>query len=286
MRRNLFIIIAALAVAAAIALATRDRIPEPAATVQPVATGPSLEESASPAADSLAMGGETIDGLPTGGPTPGSTAPAGQPPAQEAGAPAGDPDAASIVRRAADAYSRVRSMKAAFVQRTENPLLGQTTTSRGIMYQRRPDRFKLSFTDPAGDVIVSDGRYFWIYYPSVDAKQVMRAPVSEAGAGAVDLQAQFLGDTDRRFTATLEGTEAVNGRSAHVVTMLPRENLGYRRLKVWIDARDHLVRRFEITENNENVRRFDLSDVQINPQLEESIFRFAMPAGARIVERG
>ena len=285
MRRNLFIVFAAVAIAAAIALATRDRIPEPGTAVEPVARAPSTLESAPAGADPVSAPAGGMGDVASADPALQDPAPAERG-AAPAAAPAGDPDAAAIVRRAADAYSKVQSMKAAFVQRTENPLLGQTTTSRGTLYQRRPDRFKLSFTDPAGDVIVSDGRYFWIYYPSVDEKQVMRAPVSEAGAGAVDLQAQFLGDTDRRFTATLEGTVPVGGRNAYVVTMLPRENLGYRKLKVWIDARDHLVRRFEITENNDNVRRFDLSDVQINPQLGESIFRFTMPAGARIVERG
>src|SRR5690606_20343402 len=124
------------------------------------------------------------------------------------------------------------------------------TTGRGTLYQRRPDRILLRFSEPAGDVIVGDGRHFWIYYPSVDAKQVIRAPAGEAGAGGVDLQAQFAGDPVTRFTATLEGKESVGGQAAHVLTLVPRQRMGYRKLKVWVDERDHLVRRFEITEEN------------------------------------
>ena len=282
MRTNLLIIVVAVAVAAAIALATRDRMPESEAADRSVARDSMANPVARRGADGAVL---PLDSMSE--PQPGVT-PAAPPAADNAGVTPATVDvtAAAIVRRAADAYSRVRSMKASFVQRTENPLLGNTTTSHGTLYQQRPDRFKLNFTEPAGDVIVSDGRFFWIYYPSVDPKQVMRAPVSAAGAGAVDLQAQFLGDTDRRFTATLEGTADVNGRSAHVVTMVPRENLGYRRLKVWVDTQDHLVRRFEIVENNDNVRRFDLSQLQINPQIAPSVFQFTVPEGARIVERG
>jgi hypothetical protein len=107
---------------------------------------------------------------------------------------------ATILKRASTAYTNMKSMRANFVQRRENPLLGSSMTSRGRLFQRKPDRFLLKFTEPDGDVIVSDGRYFWLYYPSVDSKQVLRSPTSEDGAGAVDLQAQFIGDPLRRFT--------------------------------------------------------------------------------------
>jgi len=196
------------------------------------------------------------------------------------------PDVAAILQRASAAYAEVRSLQADFVQRTENPLLRRTITSRGTIYQRRPDRFLMRFSEPEGDVIVSDGGHIWVYYPSVDEKQVVRMPAGAGGAGGVDLQAQFLGDPMKRFTPTYEGREEVAGRSAYVVTLDPREPVGYRRLKVWIDARDHLVRRFELTEENGSVRRFELTNLRINPSLGEELFRFTPPAGAHVVDRG
>ncbi|HEY8483497.1 MAG TPA: outer membrane lipoprotein carrier protein LolA [Longimicrobiales bacterium] len=197
-----------------------------------------------------------------------------------------EPEAAAILRRASAAYAKIRSLQADFVQELENPLLGTRSTGRGTLYQRRPDRILLRFTEPAGDVIVGDGRHFWIYYPSVDAKQVIRAPAGEAGAGGVDLQAQFVGDPVTRFTATLEGKESVGGRPAHVLTLVPRQRMGYRKLKVWVDERDHLVRRFEITEENGAVRRFELRNLVLNPSLGDELFRFTPPPGARIIDRG
>lgn len=197
-----------------------------------------------------------------------------------------EPDAAAILQRVSAAYAKLRSLKADFVQQMQNPLLRTQVVSRGTLYQRRPDRFLLRFSDPAGDLIVSDGRYFWIYYPSVDEKQVIRAPAGEGRAGGVDLQAQFLGDPLTRFTPTLEGRETVLGRSAFVLTLLPKQPVGYRKLRVWIDARDHLVRRFELTEENGSVRHFELSNVQTNPTLGDELFRFTPPAGAHVVDRG
>lgn len=70
------------------------------------------------------------------------------------------------------------------------------------------------------------------------------------------------------------------------MNLVPRQRAEYRSLKAWIDARDGLVRRFELTEHNGNVRRFDLHNLRVNPTIAESVFQFTPPPGARIVEAG
>lgn len=197
-----------------------------------------------------------------------------------------EPDARTVLLRASEAYGKVRSLRAEFVQTAENPLLRSRVTSRGTLVQRRPDRFLMRFSEPAGDVIVSDGEWIWVYYPSVDEKQVMRAPVGAGGAGGADLQAQFLGDPLTRFTPSLEGTESVRGRRAYVLLLTPRVDTGFRSLKVWIDAQDHLVRRFELVESNGVKRHFELDRLEVDVAAPDSLFRFTPPEGARIVERG
>jgi outer membrane lipoprotein-sorting protein len=203
-------------------------------------------------------------------------------PAPEPTASASQDQGAAVLQRAATAYANLRALKADFVMQHSNPLLRQQTTSRGTLYQRRPDRIALRFTDPAGDVILSDGQFYWIYYPSVDAQQVIRCPAA-GGEQGVDLQAQFVGDPVQRFRYTLHGQESVGGRPAHVLTLEPREQAEYRTLKVWLDTRDSLARRFEITEHNSTVRRFELSDFAVNASIPDATFRFTPPPNARIV---
>jgi outer membrane lipoprotein carrier protein len=222
-------------------------------------------------------------------PTSGGAAGAGNGATPSPAAPlsqAQQDDGAAILKRAADAYANVRSMKADFVMQFNNPLLRQQTTSRGTLYQRRPDRIALRFSDPAGDVLLSDGESFWVYYPSIDAKQVIRCAAAASGDQGVDLQAQFVGDPVRRFRFTHHGQESVAGRTAEVLTLEPRERAEYRTLKVWLDTRDALARRFEITEHNGSVRRFELSSFEVNPTIPDATFRFSPPEGAQIVSCG
>lgn len=192
-------------------------------------------------------------------------------------------DGAAILRRAAAAYRKIQAMRADFVQLQENPLLRRTITSRGTFFQQQPDKFLMRFSEPAGDVVVGDGRYFWVYYPSHDAKQVIRLPAS-VGQG-VDLQSQFIGDPTTRFRHTLHGKEEVDGRRASVLTLVPLEPAGYRSLKVWIDDQDSLIRRFILTNDNGVVQNFSLSNLEVNPKLDASLFRFTPPAGATIIDR-
>jgi outer membrane lipoprotein carrier protein len=230
----------------------------------------------SPAAERPSAGGQGSPGTGPDAPTSSDDRPA----APSASAAESQETVEEVLRATARRYEDVRALQADFEQRLTNTLLGRTTHSAGTLYQRQPDRFLMRFSDPAGDVIVSDGEYFWLYYPSADARQVIR---SRRGAGGLDLRSQFVGDPVRRFKATSHGTEVVRGRSTHVITLDPREPVGYRRLKVWIDAADHLVRRFELTEENGNVRQFDLTDLRVNPSLPDDLFRFEPPEGAVVV---
>jgi outer membrane lipoprotein carrier protein len=194
-------------------------------------------------------------------------------------------DPAAALKKTASIYSAMQSMQAEFTMVTTNPLLNSTVRSHGMLYQRRPDRILLKFDDPKGDLILGDGHFFWVYYPSVDAKQVTKTAAAN-GAGVVDLQAQFVGDPLTRFNHTMEGHESVDGRDALMLTLIPRDDVGYRVLKIWIDSKDSLVRRFEVTDNNRIIRRLDLKDLAVNPALADSLFRFTPPAGVNVVERG
>jgi outer membrane lipoprotein carrier protein len=195
----------------------------------------------------------------------------------------GDP-ARDALERASRAYEELRSLRADFTMQLENPLLRRTINSSGTLWQRSPDRILLRFTEPEGDVIVGDGRYFWVYYPSVNPDQVTRAPASQGSSGGVDLRAQFLGDPTERFEYTLVGTESVQGRPAHILTLVPKGEAGYTSLKVWIDDGDGLARRFAITEHSGATRTFSLTSLERNPALPDDLFQFTPPPGVHVVE--
>jgi chaperone LolA len=297
--KKILILVGAAGVAVAIAIGARNQLTLDREAAQTNETSVVRRAQARPASGDAGIQPGLVNGgavaeLPAGSPLPGpqreassaAAAPAPAQPTVQHEAQPESPETDAILRRASAAYGKVRSLRATFTQQIDNPLLGTHINSEGTLYQRRPDRILLKFSKPDGDLLMSDGRYFWVFYPSVDAKQVIRAPAAAAGQGGVDLQAQFLGDPVQRFRSTLNGKETVAGRSAFVLTMIPRTAMAYKQLKVWIDEKDALARRFEIAEENGNVRRFELRDVQVNTAIADDVFKFVPPAGARVIERG
>jgi len=247
--------------------------------------------------DRAAAGGDTSVTAAAAGqggvaaPAPGSGDAASAPAAASggAGAPAvvparGGQDANEILRRVEQTAAGIRTLEADFVQTLRVPLLDTDRTSRGRLYQRKPDRFAMRFSDPAGDLMVADGQHFWIYYPSNDRTQVIRTSIAQGGEGA-DFQRQFLSNATARFVATLNGQESVGGRPAYVLTLVPKGESPYKVVRIWVDTQDNLVRRFEMTEENESVRRVELQNLRVNQPVNEAMFAFTPPAGTQVLEQ-
>jgi outer membrane lipoprotein-sorting protein len=76
----------------------------------------------------------------------------------------------------------------------------------------------------------------------------------------------------------------VHGHPTWEVTLTPRGESPYRRVKVWIDTRSLLVRRFEIVEQNETVRTVVLDDLQPDAQIPDDAFEFRPPPDADVFE--
>ena len=216
--------------------------------------------------------------------TAAATQSAANAPAPSSAAPAGQEDANAILRRVEQTAAGVRTLEADFTQNLRVPLLNSDQSSAGKLYQRKPDRFLMRFTQPAGDVMVADGRYFWIYYPSSDRTQVIRTSIAEGGEQA-DFQRQFLSNATDRFVATLNGVEAVGGRPAWALTLVPRRASPYRVIRIWVDREDNLVRRFEMTEENNSVRRVELRNLKVNQPVSDALFTFTPPAGTHVFDQ-
>jgi len=194
-------------------------------------------------------------------------------------------DADAILDRAVAAYRHVTTLRADFTQTLRDPMIGTDATSRGQLYQQRPDRFAMRWSQPRGDALVVDGRYLWVYLPSSVPNQVVKSAVTGRPGENPDVIAEFLDAPREKFTVAFLGSEAIAGRSADVLSFTPkRPNGPYRQVVVWLDAGDALPRQIEITEASGAVRRIALSRLRVNASIAASTFTFRVPAGVRVVD--
>ena len=193
-----------------------------------------------------------------------------------------EPDPAlRALEGAAERYREVNAMCADFEQVIEVRLVRRTVESRGRVCQQRPNLFSMRFTDPRGDMVISDGAHFWVYYPSIDEEQVTRRPAAQS-PGRHDFFREFLEDPAGKYAAEDGGTEVVKGRECRVVSLTPRAGASYLGARLWLDTESHIIRRLELQEENGNLRTVSLSDVDLSPALDPGLFTFEVPEGARV----
>lgn len=192
-----------------------------------------------------------------------------------------DPGLAAL-EAAAERYAALGTICADFVQVLDNPLPGSAKTSRGRLCQERPNRFRMDFADPEGDEVVADGSWFWVYYKSLDAGQVLRFPL-DPSRGGLDFFREFLSEPASKYEVATEGEEAVDGHATLRLSLTPRSSRGLVSATVWVDPEARLIRRIEVTEDNGLTRRVSLSALALDPTLAGDYFEFTVPPGVDVV---
>ena len=188
------------------------------------------------------------------------------------------------VEAAAERYREIGAFCADFAPTIEVKLLGRRVESSGKLCRRHPDLFSMRFADPEGDMVVSDGERLWVYYRSVDPGRVLSYPAANA-PGSHDLVIELLQDPSTGYAPAEPATEVVEGRKCRVVDAIPGPGARYRGARLWIDGQSHLLRRIELREASGNLRSVTLSGYTLSPPPADSLFAFAVPEGARVVDR-
>ena len=198
-------------------------------------------------------------------------------------APAQNAD--SILDRAVTAFQNVTTLRADFTQLVKDEMIGTNSTSRGEFLQQRPNRFAMRWRQPPGDVILSDGSWLWVYLPSSAPGQAVKSAVTGRPGQSPDVVAEFLERPRERFTITYVRTEPVGGRTADVLSFVPRQSgTAYRQVLLWIDRQDNLPHQVEISEASGTLRRITLDKLRINASIPASSFSFRPPSGVRVVD--
>ncbi|MFN2421219.1 MAG: outer membrane lipoprotein chaperone LolA [Gemmatimonadota bacterium] len=191
-----------------------------------------------------------------------------------------DPDA--IARRADEALAALRSLRASFVQEVQNPLLEKTTTGRGTILYRAPDRYRIAYNDPAGDLVVNDGTRVWIYLPSSQPGQVIRQPAQETG---VRNPLMYLRDLRDRYAVRYVGVETVSGHSADKLDLTPRgQGAPFAAVEAWVDRDTGLLRRVRTRAEDGVVTTYTFTTLERNVRLNDTLFRFAPPRGVEVFD--
>ena len=190
-----------------------------------------------------------------------------------------------VLDHARQTYQTITSLSAEFVQVITNPMIGAPDTTHGRLYQMRPSRFAMRFTDPKGDRIVADGRFLWLYTPSTTPGQVIRSRIPEYGTTGPNLIGQFVEEPRERYTAHYLRADSLDHTAVDLIGLVPKHDQPYSQAVIWVGREDGLVHRLDITEASGQERTVILRNLKVNSGVPGRELTFSPPAGVRVVDQ-
>lgn len=190
-----------------------------------------------------------------------------------------------ILDHASQTYQTITSLSADFDQIVTNPMIGAPDTTHGRLYQMRPSRFAMRFTDPKGDRIVADGRFLWLYTPSTTPGQVIRSRIPQSGTTGPNLIGQFVERPRERYTSRYVRADSLPDGVSDVIALVPKlDDQPYSNAVIWVGREDGLVHRLEIAEASGQRRTVVLRQIRVNGGVPGRELTFWPPAGVRVVD--
>ncbi|MEA1868851.1 MAG: outer membrane lipoprotein-sorting protein [Euryarchaeota archaeon] len=157
---------------------------------------------------------------------------------------------------------------------------------------KSPDKSRFEYIEPAelaGTVMVTNGSTMWMYDPAKN--QVTKMELRETECGPFDMNyteiiRNLLNETDLSYG----GTESINGRSAYVLNITPRDETelvqDITNTRVWVDCENWMLLGIAMYDPDENLAvKTEYRDITFNTGIPDSEFIFEVPEGAVVVER-
>jgi outer membrane lipoprotein carrier protein len=185
-----------------------------------------------------------------------------------------------ILKRLESRYS-APGFSARFFQSSTLKAMDITETASGTMTVKRPGMMRWIYEKPDKQEIITDGKQLWIYRPADNQVTIGNSP-SFFGDGK---GASFLSNIQsvrKTFHVTME---KMNASQEYVLKLVPMDK-SYDLSSVLLVVSNDTFDIVEVVTYNsyEDETRIELSNIQIEQNLDDAQFKFTIPQGAEVVK--
>ncbi len=148
---------------------------------------------------------------------------------------------------------------------------------------KQPNMIRMEYIEPsevAGQVMVSNGTYIWMYDPSENLVKTANIPESAQTNRSRD--ALFLKDLIDTCTIVPNGVGTVSGRQCNRITATPEDSFMPMSVEVWLDRWNWVPLKIETYQDGELLMSMEYQDIEFNVDIPNSTFEFEIPEGATV----
>jgi outer membrane lipoprotein-sorting protein len=186
--------------------------------------------------------------------------------------------------RISEKYGEVKDYIAAITVTLEKDVM------EGTLYYKSPNLLRIDFSNPAEQVLVTDGTKLTVYIPQyrVVMSQTLKKRSSAAVAAMASRQGLLLLKRGYGIAFLVgPGTVPLDAKTDEPVTKL---NLtwrtsaeGFRELILSINSKGYIRRIDAVTVGYQKIQ-FDFKDIRINQNIPDARFKYESPASANVLD--
>jgi len=204
-----------------------------------------------------------------------------------AGFPLPAQDVESIIEGVQEHYEQTGDIQANFIQLSLIKSIGQTKESRGLVFFQKPGKMRWEYTEPTQQLLVSNGKTFWLYVP--DDEQVIVQDAEEAyGSKTPIVFLSGMGKLQNDFYMKLlppEPTEYLQ-TDGHRLELLPKQpQPDVAKLILTVDAENFQIIHTAVYDPYGNITDVYLQDIEVNFGLPDELFSFEIPDGVDVIRQ-
>ena len=192
-----------------------------------------------------------------------------------------------IVNGVQQHYEQTNDVQANFIQLSLIKSIGQTKETRGLVFFQKPGKMRWEYTEPTQQLLVSDGKTFWLYVP--DDEQVIVQEAEDAyGSKTPIVFLSGMGKLQNDFYMKLlpPATDQYVRKPAHRLELLPKEpQPDVAKLILTVDAADFQIVHSAVYDPYGNITDVYLQDIEVNFGLPEGLFTFEIPEGVDVIQQ-
>jgi outer membrane lipoprotein carrier protein len=187
-----------------------------------------------------------------------------------------------VIKRVQEQQKKTSSLEAEFRQEKTLALLAKPEVSTGHFVYQKPNSVLWTYDAPKRvTMLIADG-VLTTYYPDlkkaekIEVKRFQDRIFKYMGAsGAIDELGAY-------FNFTFSNRADM---PTYVLDLSPKSKQiakRVRHLKIWIDKKSYLTTKFEYTEADGDVTRYEFTNIRVNQPIAQSRFTLNLPANVRV----
>jgi outer membrane lipoprotein-sorting protein len=183
----------------------------------------------------------------------------------------------ALIERAEKEALSASTLTAEFSLAIHWQLRDTTEEKIGKIFLKKPGKYRIEL---GGNIIVADGETFSRYSPR--NKQLVVNNIH-------DIEGDFQPGTwlfkySDQYTALKMDTAVVSGERCFGITLSPKKEARFSKLKVWISGKSGLPGKIETTDKNDNTATYAISKITRDTRLDDKLFTLSPPKGTEVID--